>query len=360
MAEIIKDRVKESSTTTGTGPFTLTGAGTGFRTFGSVCSVGDTFRCTIVADDGDWQVGIGRYSAENEITMDSVVDSNSGSPVTFAAGAKTLFIGMDAAAASWIRERLTAARTYYVRTDGSDSNSGLVDSAGGAFLTIQKAVDVVVNNIDVAGFAVTIQLGDGTYTAGAALGKITGDGSATITGNAGTPGNVIVSVTGANAFASSRRAEWTITNLRVQTTTSGICIVARTGASLLFSGIVFGSSASSHIQAESGGEVTATGSYSIVGGAANQHANALYGGKFFCRSRTVTLTGTPNFGNDYVRSYYASVIMIDGCTFSGSATGGRQAVRFNGVIDTGVFGTTPTYLPGNAAGGGAATGGVIN
>lgn len=48
------------------------------------------------------------------------------------------------------RDLLTTNRTYYVRTDGSNSNNGLANTSGGAFLTIQKAIDTVLK-LDSAG-----------------------------------------------------------------------------------------------------------------------------------------------------------------------------------------------------------------
>lgn len=62
------------------------------------------------------------------------------------------------------RESLTANRTYYVRTDGNDSNTGLTNTSGGAFLTIQKALNVVLGKLDLSGFNVTAQVAAGAYT----------------------------------------------------------------------------------------------------------------------------------------------------------------------------------------------------
>ena len=76
-----------------------------------------------------------------------------------------------------VRPRLTANRTYYVRTDGSDSNDGLTDLPGGAFLTIQKAVEAVAA-LDLSTYNVTIQVGAGTYPGTITLtGPFVGTGS---------------------------------------------------------------------------------------------------------------------------------------------------------------------------------------
>ena len=47
-----------------------------------------------------------------------------------------------------IREKLTASTNFYIRTDGSDSNTGLANTAAGAFLTLQGAYDKIANNYD--------------------------------------------------------------------------------------------------------------------------------------------------------------------------------------------------------------------
>ena len=71
------------------------------------------------------------------------------------------------------REALTANRTYYVRTDGSNSNDGLTNSSGGAFLTIQKAIDTAAT-LDLNGHTITVQVGDGTYSESVALRNVVG------------------------------------------------------------------------------------------------------------------------------------------------------------------------------------------
>jgi hypothetical protein len=93
MALVIADRVKETSTTTGTGTFTLGGAVTGFQPF-SVIGNGNQCYYTIVgiAVGAEWEVGVGTYSSST-ITRDTVLDSSAGgAKVSFSAGTKEVFV----------------------------------------------------------------------------------------------------------------------------------------------------------------------------------------------------------------------------------------------------------------------------
>lgn len=92
-----QDRVWETTTTTGTVSYTLSGAVVGYRTFGSVCSNSDT--AEYVATDGtNWEVGLGTYAtAGNTLARSSIyASSNSNSPVSWSAGTKNIWIDIPA------------------------------------------------------------------------------------------------------------------------------------------------------------------------------------------------------------------------------------------------------------------------
>jgi hypothetical protein len=100
MALVLADRVKETTTSTGTGTITLAGAQTGFRSF-SVIGNGNTTYYTI-AGTSEWEVGVGTYtSSGTTLSRDTVLSSsNSGNLVNFSAGAKDVFVTFPASAAS--------------------------------------------------------------------------------------------------------------------------------------------------------------------------------------------------------------------------------------------------------------------
>jgi hypothetical protein len=255
-----------------------------------------------------------------------------------------------------VREVLTGNRTYYVRTDGSDSNTGLVDSAGGAFLTLQHAYNVIAHLIDCAGFNVTIDVGDGTYTAGIdAITPITGQGILGIVGNVGTPGNVIINPTNAHGILNRTGATIIqVSGIEFRTTTAGTCLWAWKNSGIIVAGpIRFGASAGDHFLASEGGLIEINADYTIAGNAVN-HWHVFGGGEIICQNRTITLTGTPAFSGNFAGNAQAAHY-ISGNTFSGSATGSRYLSHKNGVIDT--AGGGANYLPGNVAGT-TATGGL--
>lgn len=252
------------------------------------------------------------------------------------------------------REVLTANRTYYVRTDGSDSNTGRANTAAGAFLTVQKAIDVVSSQIDTAGYTVTISIGAGTYSEGLNLKSVfgvSGTASAVIKGATGTASDVTISASGDGFAAFSVNTVWLIKDLTI--TSSGGSGISVSRSWVTFSNVAFGSCAVAHLRSTAGGRIRANGAYSITGGAL-WHAYADEGSQIVAYNFTVTLTGTPAFSSEFVRGYHSAYVQFVSITFSGAATGTRYYAAANAVIDT--SGGGATYLPGNASGS-TATGG---
>lgn len=90
MALVVKDRVRENSTTTGTGTLTLSGAVSGFQTFSSAIGNTNTTYYAIV-NGTEWEVGLGTVGA-GTLSRDTILESsNAGSVVTLSAGTKDVF-----------------------------------------------------------------------------------------------------------------------------------------------------------------------------------------------------------------------------------------------------------------------------
>jgi hypothetical protein len=93
MAIVVKDRVQQTSTTTGTSDFLLTGSVVGFQTFAAIGNTNTTYYSSVDPSTGDWEVGIGTYSTTGPtLTRTTVLSSSaSGSKVSFGAGPKVVF-----------------------------------------------------------------------------------------------------------------------------------------------------------------------------------------------------------------------------------------------------------------------------
>ena len=99
MALVINDRVKETSTTTGTGAMALGGAVTGFETFGAgIGNSNTTYYCIFNQGTSEFEVGLGTLDGTSaNLTRTTVISSsNSDSAVDFSAGTKDVFCTLPA------------------------------------------------------------------------------------------------------------------------------------------------------------------------------------------------------------------------------------------------------------------------
>ncbi len=270
-----------------------------------------------------------------------------------AIGAKqAVLLRYDGTAARWYaltrpcgRETLAASRTYYVRSDGSNSNDGLSNSSGGAFLTIQRAIDVIAG-LDCSTYDVSIAVGAGTYSP-FVLKSFVGSGKVTITGDTGTPSNVVLASTAADGIGGSNvMGRYKVEGFRFTNATSGSHIKLF-NTYLELGANEYGAAVTAHVWIEQNAYVEFTANYTISGGA-TRHLFATTGGIFVCLSKTVTITGTPAFSSAFVVGSRTGVFNLPGNTYSGSATGARYIASFNAIIDVANGGAS--YLPGNAAG----------
>ena len=119
MPLVVADRVKETTTTAGTGTITLAGAATGFQSFAAIGNGNTTYYTIAGQGTSEWEVGIGTYtSSGTTLSRDTVLASSaSGAKVTFSAGTKDVFVAYP------------AERSSFAIGGGTSPNAILLNSA---------------------------------------------------------------------------------------------------------------------------------------------------------------------------------------------------------------------------------------
>ena len=129
MALVVKDRVQETSTTTGTGTLTLDGAVTGFQSFSVIGNANTTYYAIVLG--AQFEVGLGTYTSSGTLlSRDTVLESsNSGSLVNFSAGTKNVFVTYPAEEAVYQDETGAAFAPQFAASNGLNVNNATIGSS---------------------------------------------------------------------------------------------------------------------------------------------------------------------------------------------------------------------------------------
>ena len=184
MALILADRVKESTTTTGTSDFALGGAITGFQTFSASVGANNTTYYS-VADGADWEVGLGTLSNDGLTLARTTVlqSSNADAKVSFAAGTKEVFVTYPADKA--VSDITSTDASIVVSRNGSIFDLAVSEASPASTLlaavrnttgaTLTKGTAVYISGSTGQNSTVSKALATGDATSAQTLGLITSD-----------------------------------------------------------------------------------------------------------------------------------------------------------------------------------------
>jgi hypothetical protein len=254
-----------------------------------------------------------------------------------------------------IREVLTADRTYYVRTDGSDSNDGLTDSSGGAFLTIAKALSTV-GALDLATYTATIQIGAGTFAENITIPNLVGGAATQLIIKGAGAGSTTIGAGSGNAFVHEAAATVAIGAFSIATGQAiGILAGFQNSVIIINQGeIAFPAVSSRFIDAAQGGTISVAENLRFSGNAPRAMYARLGGyialGKLGGLTIYVdtTITCSVAFADCTRLSRITRNTAVTFDTTGGGVTGVRYQVDMNSIIDT--AGSGATFFPGSSSG----------
>jgi len=152
MPLVIADRVRETSTTTGTGTLTLAGAVSGFQTFST--AIGNTNTCYYTIVNGsEWEVGLGTVAAGTLARTTVLQSSNADAAVNFSAGTKDVFV------------TYPADKAVYRDSNGEIVNGGGASAAG----VIYENTTVIASNYTLSASKNGLSVGPITINSGVSV-----------------------------------------------------------------------------------------------------------------------------------------------------------------------------------------------
>jgi hypothetical protein len=225
------DRVKETTTVTGTGAASMGGATTGFQAFSAAFSTGNTVHYTIAGQGtAEWEVGLGTLTSGTPWTLTRttvLASSNAGAAVVFSAGTKDVFVTMPASILNLIQTAVQAGRQVLPGTGmsgGGDLSADRTLTAKpstalfGPFTTLASATTTDLSTIATVGISITGTTTITGFGTGASLLRIvTFAGALTLTHNATSlilPGgaNITTAAGDCATFLSDGSGNWRCTD----------------------------------------------------------------------------------------------------------------------------------------------------
>ena len=151
MTFVVADRVKETTTTAGTGTITLLGAATGYQSFAVIGNANLTYYTIAGQTGNEWEVGIGTYTSSGTTLARTTVLANSSgtqpSALSFSAGTKDVFVTYPAGVSSTngvMVQSTTVTQSTTISTGSNGLSVGPVTVVSGQSVTVASGQRWVV------------------------------------------------------------------------------------------------------------------------------------------------------------------------------------------------------------------------